>query len=392
MVIEADTVGALNIPVIQKLHITGGLESGSLTVSDKISGSGGLTIDGNVFGDISIADITLGSVTLSASSSVEFAGTLDLLNGVLAGKSVTINSNVDTSSVIDLHDKAVAGTLECLAVNGGDITNGGALSGTVTLAGRASNAFSGTATFDSVAGTVKTVSGAAVSGTVNINGNLTGSVDVDDDLSGTVDVSLVLSGDVSVGGALSGSVEIHGDASGDLDITSNLSGSATVGGDLNADISIGGDLTSSGSVTVSGTLAGVGRIMTAITKECAGSISIGEQTDELTLIHCNHGLTSTGTIEINANRNNNDAEGTIRVGLATPPFPLPPITYDGCIRIYDKDPGGAGGDLEGTIAVIGCHADMGKLSMCIDGSVNGTIDIEQTGCTNQPGRNCPGCP
>lgn len=266
---------------------------------------------------------------------------------------VYMHGELLSGAVIDLNHGEVAGLLKVFGGGGGSIINGGVVSGSgvccggVGLSGHSANIFSGTATFDSV--------------------SASGQIWTDD------------------GGHVSGSITVTG----------NMSGSIYISADLTGDLEIGGDLTSSGTVTVSGALASLGRIFTSTLGEgeCAGAIRVGKQTGDLTLIHCNDGLTSTGTIEINTSRGNFNAGGTIRVGLEFVPFPLPDITYDGCIRIYDKDPGNGGGALNGTISVVGCHATADALSMCIDGALNGSIDIVQTDCTNQVRPACSfGCP
>lgn len=349
--IDGNVTGAMTIPVLKSLTIGGELSS-TIDITDEVNG-GGLTINGNVTttGAIQIANFVSGNVTIGSPWN-QFAGILDLENGVPSGITVEVKSRLASAASIDLNSQAVAGTLKCSTDNAGDIINGGAVTGTVTLASGTGWAFSGTATFASVSsgGVIKTTNGA------NLSGNLT----------------------------------INSDAQGDIELAA-LSGSVSIGGNLTADLNIGADLAAGADVTVSGALVGLGRVI--IDGECAGDILIRNQTDDLTLIQCKGGLPLGGEIRINTGGGNYSADGTIRVGYEFTPFPLPDITFDGCIKVHADGSLQESGLLNGTIGVIGCYATATDLNICFDTRRStGNVDIVQTDCTNQVGWSCGGCP
>ena len=140
-----------------------------------------------------------------------------------------------------------------------------------------------------------------------------------------------------------------------------------------------------------GKLSGSGRIL--VDGLCSGTIGIGGKTTSLTLIHLLAGLDTGGTIEINQAGGSVNADGDIHVGPTG--GSVPPITFDGCIRIYE-DSQGIGGGLEGDITVQGCHATDDLLTICVDGTINGDITLIQTGCDPLVhGSSCedpPNCP
>lgn len=274
----------------------------------------------------------------------DFAGVLKLNSGI-PGLSSRAHINGGFTGRIDLTNDEVNGTgLHLWEGGSGSIVNGGAVIGTVTLAGSGGTfTFSGDATFDSVSGTIRTLGSSVVTGDINVQNDVSGNIDI---------------------------------------------------GELSGDLEIRGDLTSSGSVTIDGALgspvsAGIGRVM--VTGACDGAIAVAEQTDRLTLIHCLGGLGSGATIEVNTSKGKLDAGGTIHIGPVTY-FSLPDITFDGCIRIYN-DGVGSGGALTGAITVVGCHAlPLEDLNICIDGNDNGNVTIEQDGCSDPVDWSCDTCP
>ncbi len=211
-------------------------------------------------------------------------------------------------------------------------------------------------------------------------------------------------GEINIGGSVSGNIELYetvgalhitNDLSGDVEIEEDLTGSVTVDGDVSGDIQLLFDLI--GSVTVGGALAngGVGGGRILVSGETTGTIKVGKSTASLTLIQLAGGLASGATLEINTTRGNFGVGGDIQLGgpywisSSSPP----PLTFDGCIRIYD-DAGAPpkGGNLKGDLTVIGCHATADDLNICVDGNDNGHISIVQIGCTNQVDWSCSGCP
>ena len=82
--------------------------------------------------------------------------------------------------------------------------------------------------------------------------------------------------------------------------------------------------------------------------------------------HLEGGLGAGGSVSINYSRGDYDANGTIHVGEGSPyTWPLTPIVFDGSIVIADQVFPPVGGDL------------------------NGTIQVVNSLCTNQPGYACP---
>jgi len=109
------------------------------------------------------------------------------------------------------------------------------------------------------------------------------------------------------------------------------------------------------------------------------------------LIRAIDGLYQGATIQINTDEGDYDAKGDIYIG--DPGGEPQNVIFDGCIRVYYDPSSGDGGDLEGDIDVVGCHATADALIIQIDGSINGTITIDDVGCEHQPGLDTDGpCP
>ena len=90
---------------------------------------------------------------------------------------------------------------------------------------------------------------------------------------------------------------------------------------------------------------------------------------------------------VNDTRGDHDVDGLIKVGLD--PVPAS-VTFDGLIRVKDN-PFGPGGDLWGSIIVVGCHGSTDDLDICIDGLTIGNEDnvkILQKHCPNQVDWSC----
>jgi hypothetical protein len=161
------------------------------------------------------------------------------------------------------------------------------------------------------------------------------------------------------------------------------------------DIVVKGDFEEGGAMYIQETLKSVGataagRIL--INGVLDGELMIGQETQGATLIRALGGIGSAGSITINDSRGNFNANGMIHIGSTSEETPLDDVTFDGAIMIKDTT-GGAGGDLNGTIKVVGCHATDDDLDICICGDENGTVTIVQTDCTPyQVGRTCSGCP
>jgi hypothetical protein len=301
-----------------------------------------------------------------------FAGDLVLGSGISEYGVVCIWWPLTAKASIDLTNDDVEGSLLLIYGGAGDILNGGDVTGpgiaptfpVVLLGEGAGGDYSGTATFASVGsdGDVHLTSGAGLAGEINVTGSMAGIISVD------------------------------GDSQGDIDIGDNLTGEITFAGDVSGDIGIDDDV--SGHIDVQGTLKGTGRIL--IDGLCIGEITIGEETEQLSQIVIYGGLddfagppAKVGSITINNKGEDFDANGTIHIGLAVS-SPPPAVVFDGQILIQKEDGGAGGGDLgdRGRIEVVGCHATEDDLDICICGDVNGTIDIEQSGCLNQVTWDC----
>ena len=123
-----------------------------------------------------------------------------------------------------------------------------------------------------------------------------------------------------------------------------------------------------------------------------GVVEIVKDTAATSLIHLLGGLDTGGEVLINTDEADLNANGDIQVGpvtyLCCPP---PPITFNGCIHIYDEAGTGNGGALIGEIVVAGCH-DPGDLNICIDGHGGENVTLAQTDCPNQVDWLCLTCP
>lgn len=201
--------------------------------------------------------------------------------------------------------------------------------------------------------------GGDVAGTVNVTGDV-----------GTT--SFWIQGDL----LSSGSIVIGGNAT--------TSGAFIIDGDLNGDIQVAGDLDA--AISIDGKLGSTGRIL--VDGLGTGDVSIGTETEALSLIRMTEGLGSTGSVTVNAGGGSYDANGLMHFG-STGGFPLGPVTFDGIVLVD--------GDLNGDIVVMGCHSPADILDICVCGSVNGRVKIVDTFCNPQvppPGYACaPGnCP
>ncbi len=249
-------------------------------------------------------------------------------------------------------NQILTGPLTIEGGGAGDIANTGNVTSVVILADGSANTYSGAADFASVSGggMIKTVNGAHFSGTLQLASSSSGGIHIDGDCSGAL----------------------------------------SVGGTFKADVHIVGELTATGSLEITGKLGGSGRIQ--VDGQCKGRIKVGERTDPLTLIDLSGGLYVGGKVEINTSEGTYNAEGNINVGPAAACSLSPPdVTFDGCIRIYNDSASGNYGNLEGAISISGCH-NPGDLNICVDGSDNGNVNLCQTGCPNQVGWSCSGCP
>ncbi len=341
-----------------ELAVTGVIDTADLLVNGPVASTGVITIN-NLTGEGAMAN-------LNAEHTGTFAGDLALTSGVPANTKVVISGDVTSATTIDLTGDNVAGELRCGDGNAGNIINGGAVTNLVQLAHDLGEVFSGTATFTSVSGEVRTANSNGLTGTITVTGSVSGAITLDA-MSSTALVSI--GGDVSGGGVPS----------------------VGVGRDMAGDVCISGDLLSSGTISIGDKLKSTGRIL--IDGLCSGTVSVGENTEALSLIRATEGLGSSGSITVNFDEGDFDADGSMYFGTTTASPPLDSVTFDGSILILD-DSSGNGGDLGGRIRVVGCHATADDLDICLCGGDGaGNIEIVQTNCTNQVEASCvSGCP
>lgn len=383
--------------ILQREGTSGGDISGTFQIGEDLSGdlevpviSGQVFVYGEVSGDIdvtvkmddgymSLQELTsTGSVTIADmvnDSRIEMVfvdGTVVLENGVPSQQSLFM---ADFDGTLNLSDEGVVGGMT-IGGGSGSIVNGGTILGTATLSNYAYSAegWAGTATFASVGSTGKVrFIGTDVSGEVHISGDMDGLIQI------------IRAGS---GGSLLAGAELTMGTFGD---TAYLWVSEAVVGD----IVVKGDFEEGGAMYIQETLKSVGataagRIL--IDGVLDGELTFGQETQGATLIRALGGIGSAGSITINDSRGNFNANGMIHIGSTSEETPLDDVTFDGSIMIKDTT-GGADGDLNGTIKVVGCHASSADLDICICGTNNGTITIVQTDCTNQVGHDCvTGCP
>lgn len=261
--------------------------------------------------------------------------------------------------ILDLK-KAGAGTI--FTGNGGQIVGPGQV-----ILGYDENAiWSGSAEFDGI-----NIGSSNQNGHLRI-GTLKGSVTMSEQMQGVIRAkSVILGASINLNASQSGDIFVEGDLEGDILSTSskNLSGSVNIEGDLGK-----------GARIIYEGLAN-------------GLIDVKRETAAGSLIHLAGGLGSAGRVVVNSAQGDFDAIGSIHVGKLVTTFPLSSVVYDGSIRVLRGSPDG--GNLLGVIAVTGCHATLTTLDICVCGHIegDGKINIQQSGCLNQPLYACvSGCP
>jgi len=210
------------------------------------------------------------------------------------------------------------------------------------------------------------------------------------------------------GGNLEGNLTLQkasGGTGGDVTASFTIGGSVLSSANLTipvlkATLSIGGSL--SGAVTVSDKIDG-GRLSVGGNVGSGANITIADMVNSPEPLNFSSNFAGdlvlqTGikeasgrSITFNNSAGAFAANGNIRVGPVSTTPPLGSVTFDGAIKI--KDGSGSGGDLTGTIQVVGCHATSADLDICICGNNSGWVEIIQSGCTNQVDWSCvSGCP
>jgi hypothetical protein len=138
-----------------------------------------------------------------------------------------------------------------------------------------------------------------------------------------------------------------------------------------------------GSINV-GALSANGRIL--IVGLVDGPITIVDQTDAGTLIDLDAGIDDNGSVTINDDRGNFDADGQILIGTSASAS----VVFDGNILIKDST-SNTHGDLTDRLVVYGCHDTADDLDICICGT--GSPIIIESGCTYSVTDSCiTGCP
>ncbi len=256
------------------------------------------------------------------------------------------------------------------------------------------------------------VSGVGSSASIVLEGDANGDITITNDLNGRIEIGgaqgsssgivmrvLKASGRISIAGNAGGVIQTSGNLAGDVfigvtgapaDLTAT--GSIDVGGTLKGDIVITRDVVDGASISAN-KLGADGRIL--IDGLCDAGIVVNKGTNATSLIRMTLGLDDHGLIVINdSETSDKNADGDIFIGDPAPPQDPGFVVFDGCIRVKENpNPPGGGGDLNGDIDVVGCHATSADLNICIDGNVNGSITIEQTDCDPQVTHSCDdNCP
>lgn len=280
-----------------------------------------------------------------ASPEYTFAGDLLLENGIPAGAYVDIEGYTTSTSSINLNGYDLAGQLDTADGGLANISGIDEVSGGLWLGvGFQGITYSGNLTVGSVAaaGYIWSYSG-SLYGTIHVNGNMSGAIGIEGNV---------------LGNGCFGNIEIDGDMSGAMYIV---------------------DLRNTAEIKVDGLLSGDVYIMNG---------TVGGS-----LINVVEGIDSGGSIVVNENRQNSDADGTIYIGLISHTPPTPSVIFDGSIKIKDNVAHTNGGDLTGAITVRGCHATSANLDICICGTNSGTVTIAQSGCSPTVTWSCvSGCP
>lgn len=337
--------------------------SGDVTMNGDLD-RGNFSVLGNVTSTSTITIEHLGNYAHVILTGTEIAGDVIFKEGVPeAGNQIQIHAELAAGGTIDLTNDNVVGALQLFGGGSGNVINGGAVtdSGLVVLGNGASTVFSGTATFSQVdagSGGINLDSGADLNGTVKVTGNV----------SGPIEVHGTLNGDVDVSGNVSGEITIDEDVAfgGEVFINGSLTGTVEIGGDVNGSVGALGELGALGEILVDGLLS--------------REIAVGQGTHAQSLIRITEGIGTGAALVINSTQIDAHANGDIHIGPSTG---IPNITFDGRILIRAESGGPGGGNLNGTITVVGCHATSADLDICICGKNNGTVTITQTGCANQ---------
>ncbi len=372
------------------LTIDGHLNGADLVIG-RTNQNTDVTLNGAVAGDISVTDVlyystlyingdleSVATITiqdmeqysrlnLGNQTSDAIRGDVILVSGIPSSEpAVLVGGFLTSTGSIDLTNDNVAGVLALDQGGSGQIVNGGTITSTGQL--RIGNAksevtFSGSAFFSAV--------------------SAGGSIDLTDgaNLNGTIEISADMAGDISVEGDVLSNADIRvgGDLSGDVSIGESFDGTLVVSDDIAGEVTIAKKLKEHGRFFVDGL--------------CTRSISVGENTEDLSLIHVKGGIGGDGSITINNGAGNFNADGDILVGITSQ---MTNITFDGSILIKKQSGSANGGDLNGLIRIVGCHANDDPLDICLCGGDGGSnISIIQTGCgaTQAEGWSCiGGCP
>lgn len=298
----------------------------------------------------------------SAVGTGDVGGQLLLTGGIPAASSVYVNGALELSGVVDFANMPIAGIFSISQGGAGQVTGGGDVTGHVWLAASTGQVFSGSAEFDSV-GTFGIVETELfhLDGELHILGNAGGFV-------GPRAGDLLTNGVIEIDGNVLASAFVGAQGA---PLGGNQFGQVLVHGDVFGTVLAEATLWTNGQILVDGTTT--------------GSLFVGDELQAGTLVSTRH-LGPGGRIAVNTSLGNYNANGRILVGPLAQPFNVP-VKFDGCIRVYD-DAAGNGGDLNGTIFVIGCHATTDPLEICIDGAVNGQVRLLQSGCANQVTSGC----
>jgi hypothetical protein len=350
--------------------------AGTLTVNEDINGI--VTIEGN-FGNASPGTIDIGGAVPDLRTHIVIKGDLGPYAKINVTGDVINHGDIwiegDLAGEIDISGDTVAA--DSILVLGEVIDT--AAHDEIYIGG---NADAGPIFYDAVHGQI-IIDGDVndtvefqdnLNGTFTVNGNVNELIDITGDLKDTLSIGgdLAATGDIVVAESVSGDIEIAGDCDGNITIADVVKGDIDIEGAMNGSVSMEA-LTSNGRILIAGLVD--------------GAIRIDDKTESGTLIDLDAGIDDNGSVTINDDRGNFDADGQILIGTSKDS----PVTFDGYLAVYDST-GGTHGDLNNHLVISGCHDTADDLDICICGSGSATLD-QAGSCTYTVTDSCiSGCP
>ena len=293
-------------------------------------------------------------INLVECGSIGLGAAISLGQGIPVNCTLEVNGMSNTS-LIDLNDGPVGGTLSVLGTCAGTIANGGVVSGVVDLPLNQS-----VATFGKVEPEGRVTTSASATGVINIVDTLAGRISAPYGLGGTIRV------DGPIG--MTGLIEINNDLAGLVQVGQNIAAGGAV--------TVAGNTTGSGNVNVTGMNSGL--------------IHIAGTMDGPSLIKVIGGMDAGSLIDVNASgASDSTTAGTIWIGGSATQNPLPPVTMLGTVRVNCP---AQTKSFAGQVKVVGCaSASHQSADICVNGTVppgNRPILYVDKNCAYKYGTNC----